>query len=218
MAYSVIQEWVRKVGSPQWSWRIIPALTRPSLSGVELCACLMHVWILALLLPAEGVMFSSLSGRPGTDVHWNLESWVWSFLGRYVKQDWNQAHERSHRYSMQAESALPFVPAIMVRKSLQTHEKETGSFNELGNPSSRKQSCELTFHSLSREALCPSVTRNQSQSWRKEKGHSCYCMHSPSLPGSAGASACTGQALPYLDFPKPEQDLAMTTSDSGSSR
>lgn len=124
--------------------------------------------------------------------------------------------------SIQAESVLLFVPAIMVRKSLlavrQARDKETSSFNELGNPSSRNPWCELTFHSLSREAFCPSVMRNQSQTWRKEKRRSCCWMHSPSLTGSAGASSRTGQALPHLDFPKPEQDLAMTMSDCSSSR
>lgn len=111
----------------------------------------------SVLLSAEGMVLSSLSGRPGTDVHWNLKSGVWPFLSRDVKQDWNQARERSHRYSAQAETALPFVPAIVVRKGLlvvgQTHNKQTSSFNELRNPSLGNQWCELTFHSLSPEAM-----------------------------------------------------------------
>lgn len=71
-----------------------------------------------MLLSAEGTVSSSLAGRPGTEVPWNLRSEVQSLILKYVKQV-KQVPERLHECSVWAGSALAFALAIMVRKGLQ---------------------------------------------------------------------------------------------------
>lgn len=68
-----------------------------------------------VLLSAEGIISTSLAGRPGTDVPWNLRSEVWPLILKYVKQ----VPEGLDGCSVWAGSALAFVLAIMVRKGLQ---------------------------------------------------------------------------------------------------